>query len=562
MSPFAQVATALVAASLFAVLARILRQPLMLGYLVAGFFLVMSGLVRIGDPEMLRSLGQLGVTFLLFLVGLEMSFKEARSLGKVALATGLGQILFTSVIGYLLALGFGFSTLSSLYIAVALTFSSTIIAVKLLSEKNDLGSLYGKIAVGFLLVQDFVAILILIFLAGFRGTASPGFLSLGAVFLKGIVLIAIVLFLSQKVLPKFFDRIATSGELLFITSIAWALGIAALMQSPYVGFSLEIGGFLAGLALANSVEHLQIASRVKPLRDFFITIFFLVLGMEVVLSGVGSLLLPVLVFSLLVFIGNPLIVMFIMGELGYHRHTSFLASVTVAQVFEFSFIVMAMGRNLGHVGGTEVALITMVGVLTMLASTYLILYNHRVYPLFERYLRIFERGRTRESALRQKKERKEHIILIGAHRTGSALLPALDKRDEGLVVVDFNPTVVEHLSAEGYDALYGDVSDAETLELLNLSEAKLVISTANNIEDDLILLEKIRSLKKKPPTIFVASYPAEALELYEAGADYVIVPRVVGGEHIAHLISSHGIDRKYLNKLRDRHFDRLAKERW
>lgn len=561
MSPFAQVASALVMASLFGLLARFLRQPLMLGYLVAGLVLVATGLVRIDNPELLRSLGQLGVTFLLFLVGLEMNFKEIRSLGRVAVATGLGQILFTSVIGYFLARFFGFSTLASLYIAIALTFSSTIIAVKLLSEKNDLGSLYGKIAVGFLLVQDFVAIAVLIFLAGFRET-SPTVLSLVGVLLKGAVLVALMLFLSRYVLPKFFDRIATSRELLFIISIAWALGVAALMQSRFVGFSLEIGGFLAGLALAHSVEHLQIASRVKPLRDFFITIFFLVLGMELVLTGVGNLLVPVVVFSLLVFLGNPLIVMLIMGAMGYHRRTSFLASLTVAQVFEFSFIIMAMGASLGHVGSSEVALITMVGVLTMLFSTYLIIHNHKIYPLVERYLRIFERGRTHESAFRQKREFKNHIVLIGADRTGQALLPTLARQEEDLLVVDFNPVVVEKLLAEGYEAIYGDAADAETLELLNLEDARLVISTANSLEDDLTLLEKIRGLARKPATVLVASYPQEALELYEKGADYVIVPRVVGGEHIAHIINSHGADKEYLGKLRDRHFDRLVKERF
>lgn len=562
MSPFAQVAGALVTASLFGLLARIFRQPLMLGYLVAGFVLAATGLIRIDDPALLSALGQIGVTFLLFLVGLEMNFKEIRSLGKVSLATGLGQIAFTALIGYFLALAFGFSTLSSLYIAVALTFSSTIIAVKLLSEKKDLGSLYGKISVGFLLVQDFVAILILIFLAGFRETASPSFISLFAVVLKGLVLVFIVLLLSRYVLPRFFDRIASSGELLFVTSIAWALGIAALMQSRYVGFSLEIGGFLAGLALANSVEHLQIASRVKPLRDFFITIFFLVLGIELVLSGMGNLLIPVLIFSLLVFLGNPLIVMLVMGAMGYHRRTSFLASVTVAQIFEFSFIVMAMGRNLGHVGSQEVALITMVGVLTMVASTYLINYNHKVYSYLDRYLKIFQREKTRESAFRQRKDFKGHIILVGADRTGKALLPTLAKREEPLLVVDFNPEVVAQLVAEGYHAIFGDVADAETIELLGLEDAKLVISTADDAEDDLILLGKLRITKKRPMVVLVASYPQEALKLYEAGADYVVVPRIIGGEHIAHVLGSHGIDREYFEKLRDRHFDRLARERY
>lgn len=561
MSPFAQIALAIVAAASFGVIAKLLRQPLMLGYLVAGFAIIATGLVQIDDPELLSSLGKIGVAFLLFLVGLEMNFAELRSIGKVAIATGLGQIAFTSIIGYFIAQALGFSPIASLYIAIALTFSSTIIAIKLLSEKKDLGSLYGKITVGFLLVQDFVAILVLIFLAGFRD-ADPNPMTFGLVILKGIILVGLVLFLSRKVLPKIFDRIAVSGELLFITSIAWALGISALMQSRYLGFSIEIGGFVAGLALANSVGHLQITSRVKPLRDFFITIFFLVLGMELVLTGIGDLIVPIIIFSLLVFIGNPLIVMFIMGIMGYHRRTSFLASVTVAQVFEFSFIVMAMGLSLGHITNNEVAIVTVVGVVTMLASTYLIMKNHQIYAKIERYLKFFERGRTKESAFSTKKEYKGHIVLIGCDRTGKSLLPHFKKSDDKLLILDFNPSVVEHLLRDGHDAIYGDISDAETVSLLGLENAKLIISTVDNQEDNLIILENIKNASPKPISIFIATSPHEALIFYENGADYVIVPQTVGGEHLGHIISSHGVDRDYFKKLRERHFDRLAKERF
>lgn len=317
---FSQIAILLVVAAVAGVIARYLKQPLLIGYLFAGFILAFLGVVT--DIEVFSGLGQIGVALLLFLVGLEMNIRELPSIGKVALLTGLGQIIFTSGIGFLISRLLGFTILPSMYIAVALTFSSTIIMVKLLSEKNDLASLYGRIAIGFLLVQDFVAVLILMFLAGLgRGDVALG----GYLFTfgKALVLFALVWILSKKVLPQIFERlIANSTELLFIGSIAWALGVASFVAGP-LGFTLEIGGFLAGLALSNMPEHLQIASRTRPLRDFFLTIFFLLLGTRLLVGNLGEVAAPSLVFSLFVLVGNPVIILIILGLMGYKRRTSF-----------------------------------------------------------------------------------------------------------------------------------------------------------------------------------------------------------------------------------------------
>lgn len=560
MDLFSQIAIAFVFASLFAILARFFRQPLILGYLIAGIFLVGLGIVQIEDPAVLETLGKLGVAFLLFLVGLEIDISTLRSLGKIAIATGLGQIAFTSLVGYVLALLFGFSPISSLYIAVALTFSSTIIAVKLLSEKKDLDSLYGRIAVGFLLVQDFVAIFILVFLASL-GSSAGVWSGILQTILK-LVIIGVLLVLSQKILPKIFNKIASSTELLFIVSIAWALGSASLLQSPLIDFSLEIGGFIAGVALANSVGHLQIASRVKPLRDFFLTVFFLVLGMELFTTLSWSLSLPILAFSLLVFIGNPLIIMIIMGLAGYHARTAFLASVTVAQIFEFSFIVMAMGRTLGHVGEREMSLITAVGVITVIASSYLISNSNKIYPKIAKFLRNFQKNRTIESAFTVRKEYKDHIVLIGCNRAGRAILPFLQRYEDRLVILDFNPHTIERLLSEGYDAVYGDAADIETLDALSLQNADLIVSTDTSFEDNIFLLDYLKGKKKKPTVVFIASHPQEALSLYEKGADYVIVPQAVGGEHLGHLLSLYTKDKNYFLRLRNRHFSYLARERF
>lgn len=562
MSPFFLVSISVLTASVFGFIASLFRQPLIIGYIFAGLALSLLGLFSDGNKDALENMAHLGITFLLFLVGLEMSMRDFGSIGKVALLAGIGQIIFTSVIGFFLALLFGFSPVAALYIAIALTFSSTIIVVKLLSEKKDLSSLYGRITVGFLLVQDFVAILILVFLSGFQAEGLSIFTSLG-VLAKGLILVLFVYFLSKTVLPKIFDKAAmVSSELLFLASIAWALVLSSIVSLPQIGFSLEIGGFLAGLALANSSEHLQIASRVKPLRDFFIPIFFLLLGAKMLAGLTPALFLHALVFSLFVLVANPLILLIIMGMLGYKSRTSFLASITVAQISEFSFIIVALGEKLGHIQSAVVGVIALVGVVTMTLSTYLILNGHTLYHRLKNTLRFFERKKTKESAFIPQEKLKGHIVLLGVGRTGRALLPVLRIQKYPLLLIDFNPQVIKKLVAQGFTVMYGDATDLEALDLLNMEEAKYVISTINSLQDNRVLLEKIKRLSIKPLVIMTVSVPSEALELYEAGADYIVVPRIVSGEYLADLFASGEVDKAHLARLRDRHFERLAKERF
>ena len=311
----------LIAAGL-GIAARLLKQPIILAYIFTGIIIGILSFFNLNNRELFQTFSELGITFLLFLVGLEINYSSLRLVGKASVLIGLGQIVFTAVIGYFIALFFDFNQLQSLYIAIALTFSSTIIVVKLLSEKKDSNSLYGKISIGLLLVQDFVAILILIFLAGIQANKGIVLSAIILTAIKGLILFIAMLWLGRKILPLVFNKIAQSQELLFLTSLAWCLGIATAVAKT--GFSIEIGGFLAGLALANSSEHFQISAKIRSLRDFFILIFFVILGSSLIFSDFSGLTLPIIVFSLFVLIGNPLIVLIIMGLLGYRKRTSFM----------------------------------------------------------------------------------------------------------------------------------------------------------------------------------------------------------------------------------------------
>lgn len=553
---FSQFALLIGAAAVAGILAKLIRQPLIIGYLFAGYFLALFHLIP--DADSLHSLSKIGVALLLFLVGLEMNLKELPTIGKVALITGLGQIIFTSTVGFLLASVLGFGVLPSIYIAVALTFSSTIIIVKLLSEKNDLGSLYGRISVGFLLVQDLVAILILMFLAGL-GHGEFGLENYLLIIVKGVILLATVWFLSQKVLPQIFSKVIDqSTELVFIVGIAWAIGVAAFVGGP-LGFSIEIGGFLAGLALSNLPDHLQISTRTRPLRDFFLTIFFLLLGTNLVVGDISSLIAPALIFSAFVLIGNPLIVLIIMGLMGYRKRTSFMASVTVAQISEFSLILMAMGLTIGHLVESDVATVVMVGVITMTLSTYMILGADKIYLRIQNFLSIFERKKNMEVAVEKVTSLKDHVVLVGSHRTGTSLLPLFKKGKTEFVVVDFNPNLATELSMGETPVIFGDITDEDILSAANVSSAKLVISTTSDLHDNLVILDYLRKNKSKASTILKAPNLKEAAILYKRGASYVIVPEIIAGEHIRHIIKTYGLSSEKFRKLGKSHQKRLSK---
>ncbi len=524
----------LIAAGL-GIAAKLFKQPIVLAYLAAGAVIGYFGFFNLADKETFRLFSDLGIMFLLFLVGMEINYTSLRLVGKTSVIVGLAQIIFTFIGGFLIAvLLFNFNYLSSAYIAIALTFSSTIIIVKLLSEKKDLNSLYGKISIGFLLVQDFVAILILIFLAGFQ---TGGGLEISNVFLtiiKGIVLFGLMAYLGRKILPPIFDKISHSQELLFLTSLAWLFVVVAGVSK--LGFSIEIGGFLAGLALANSSEHFQIASRVKSLRDFFILIFFVILGASLVFTSFANLTWPIIVFSLFVLIGNPLIVLIIMGLMGYRRRTSFLCGVTVAQISEFSLILAALGAKVGHLASAEVSLITAVGIITITLSTYLIIYADKIFKYLSPLLKFFEKRKTKEDGLIFKEFHKP-IILIGCHRTGQNIAFSIPKED--LLIIEFDPDVIGQLKRMGYDYIFGDISDQDIFEAANFNTAKLVISTSPDIEDNLFLLTELNRLENRSQmkVITRARMEKDAEILYNNGADYVLLPHFTAGQYLSKTIA-------------------------
>ena len=545
---FTEIVIAVISAAVIGILFHLLRQPSIIGFIVAGLVISSLGYLAQGSAEVISSLASIGVAFLLFIVGLEMNIRELRHIGRAALFVGFGQVVFTFALGFFICTLLGFTNLASFYISIALTFSSTIVVVKLLSEKKDLRSLYGRIVVGALLIQDLIAILILLSLTGFRegGTIASFAVTLtkGAVFLAAIAV-------ASRYLPRLLDLIGRSRELLFLFSIAWALGIAALAGSRFVGLSMEVGGFLAGLALAGSSENFQISSKLRPLRDFFLILFFIGLGTSMMQGITFSALWPTIWLALFVLVGNPLIILIIMAFMGYRARTSFLSAVAFAQISEFSFVVMALGGKLGHVSNAEISLVTLVGIATIFISSYFIYYGDKLYELTKPVVKFFEKkGRRVEESL-EDLNLSNHIVLIGVHRMGQTILKTLAKSDGDFVVVDFDPVMVKSMKEYNLPVFYGDITEEAVQDLVGLDEARVIVSTVPDFKDNLAIIEAVHKKNSKAKIILTAESELEAKELYQEGADYVILPHFLGGRELVNIIESdHGFGS--LKRLRDR----------
>lgn len=521
---FYEFAAILLITAMVSLLGRFLRQPLVVSFIGVGILVGPFGLDLLKSIDQIHLLSELGIAVLLFVVGLKLDLTLVKSIGKVATLTGLGQVIFTSLIGYVIGLQLGFDHITSLYIAIALTFSSTIIIVKLLSDKKEIDSLHGQIAIGFLIIQDLVVILLMIALSamGTEGAANPA-LTFVYVVLKGLGMLAFVGLLMRYVLPWLVKKLAHTPELLVLFALAWALALSAF--GDFLGFSKEVGAFLAGISLASSENREVLSGRMSTLRDFLLLFFFLHLGSSLDLSIIGDQILPAILFSLFVLIGNPLIVLVIMGIMGYRKRTAFLAGLTVAQISEFSLILAAMGMGLGHIDEKTMGLITLVGLITIGLSTYLILYSHQIFNVVSPLLSIFERSVLRDAPeISTSKDDKFDVILFGLGRYGNNIAKELEGHGRSILGVDFDPSVIDKWRARGRKAMYGDADDPDLPSLLPLKNSKLIISTIADYQVNLYLLNYLKNFAYDGRIILTQHSPERADALKKAGADIVLLP--------------------------------------
>jgi Kef-type K+ transport system membrane component KefB len=510
LDTFGLTAAILAIAGVVAFLAHRARQPLIIAFILVGIVVGPNVLGIVDESEPLELLAEIGIAILLFLVGLKLHITLVRQIGKIAVLTGIGQVVFTSVIGWLIALAFGIEPIAAVYVAVALTFSSTIIIVKLLTDKRELDELHGRIALGFLIVQDIVVVIAMIALTSFGGGREGSFgeqmlfLLVSATGIFGGVYVA-----SRWVLPWLLTRLASSQELLILWSIAWAVALAAL--TDLLGFSIEVGAFLAGLALASTRYRETIAASLSGLRDFLLLFFFIILGAQLDFTTIGEQVPAAIVFSLFVLIGNPLIVLIIMGLMGYPSRVGFLAGLAVAQISEFSLILIALGNDLGQVDDDMVGLVTLVGLITIAGSTYMILYSAQLYTWLEPVLHVFERRHT-VPAPGYEQERSD-VIVFGYGRFGVQLVRAFATAGYSVMVVDWNPfaavDVVDAHLADRVRVVFGDASNPEFPDTLPIRQARWIVSAMPDADTSLALATSARRHGATCP-IAVTAHTAES----------------------------------------------------
>lgn len=524
---FTEFALILLVSAIAGMIGLSLRQPVIIAYIAVGILVGPSALGLVSSEAEIHLLAQVGISVLLFLVGLKLDFHQVRQLGRVALATGLGQLTFTIVFGFIIILLLGRGAMEALYVAVALTFSSTIIIVKLLSDKRELDSLHGRIAIGFLIVQD-LAVVVAMMVMSVINVSDPNSSTiavLGNLLLRVLIAALGLWALIRWVLPKLVGIMAKSQELLLIFAIAWGTGLAAL--GDWAGFSKEAGAFLAGFSLASSGYRDAISARLSGIRDFLLLFFFIDLGSKLDFSTLGEELWPAAILSAFVLIGNPLIVMAIMGYMGYRKRTGFMAGLTVAQISEFSIIFIAMGITLGHVGQSALGLTTLVGIVTIAMSTYMILYSQ---PLFERlspFLGLFERKVPHRELLADSEfevTERPDVIVLGMGRYGGRLSQGLSDAGLRVLGVDFDPEAVDKARQNGLKVQFGDGIDENFVEHLPLHDKLWVVSTLPDLDANRMLLRALKACHYAGEIAVVAREEADGISLKKAGVPTVLYP--------------------------------------
>ncbi|MFZ1361032.1 MAG: cation:proton antiporter [Candidatus Saccharimonadales bacterium] len=550
---FTQLSVVLVVAVGMALLMRRLKQPLIVGHILTGILVGPSMLHLIEDKHAFHTFSEIGIALLLFIIGLELSLAVIKRLGKPVFLTATAILMTVGVVGFLLGTAFHFTLQEAILLGLAMFFSSTIIIAKVLSDKREITRLNGQIAIGVILLDDIVATFALLFVAASSGNQALGPVEIGILLAKGVLVIAVLAFVATKILPRALKSIAKSQELLFLFAIAWGFGVATAIN--YAGFSIEIGALFAGVALAHLPYAHQIGARLKPLRDFFVILFFISLGENLHLGDIGAALIPALILSVVVLTLKPVVVMASLGLLGYTRRISFKTGINLSQISEFSIILIVLAANSGIVSSYVASVVTIVALVTIIVSTYLMQYDNQIYAKIEKHLNLFERA----GAIDKKHESPAYpLILFGYSNGGHQYIRTFRSLKKPFVVVDYDPEVIEELQRANINYFYGDVTDPDLLSEIHIDAAKFVVNTISEHTINIALVKYIRHRNKDAVVVCYSNNHEEAAELYRHGATYVMLPHLIGSERLNKFITSHGIGKQTFDHYREKHMLRIG----
>ena len=550
---FTQLSLVIVVAGVVSIIMRLLKQPLIMGYIITGILVGPTLLNLIHEKDAFETFSEIGIALLLFIIGLELSITTIRRLGKPVFITAFALLGVMVSTGYLVATAMNFTATEAVLTGLALFFSSTIIIAKVLSDKKQLTRLNGQLAIGVILIDDVIATFALLYVTTNTG-GGLDMLDIGFLVLKGLMTAGVLVLLGAKILPKFTKFIASSQELLFIFALAWGFGIASLVNA--IGFSVEVGALFAGVTLAHLPYVHQIGAKLKPLRDFFIILFFISLGESLELNNMAAAIIPALILSALTLLLKPLVVMTTLGLLRYTKRTSFMTSINLSQISEFSIILIVLAHSAGMVSSQLSAIITLVAIITITTSTYLMKYDDAIFRKLEKRLHLFERSVVNES---QHRAKAYPLVLFGFLNGGDKFLKTFHAMRQRFVVVDYDPEVIEQLERKHIEFLYGDATDPELLADIDFEKAKLVVNT---IADHFVNVALVRYVHRHNPNAIMICYSNdhnEAAELYKLGASYVMLPHFIGSEQLSSFIHAHGLNKESFEIYRNKHLADIGK---
>ncbi len=550
---FLQLSLVIVLGAVVAVVMRLLRQPLILGYILTGVIVgpTVLNLLRLDTFDAFASIG---ITLLLFIIGLGMNVSVIRRLGSTVFVAAMVEFLTVGSAGFVVASLLGFTRTEALIAGLCLFFSSTIIIVKILTDKKEQNRLHGQIAIGIILLDDIVATIALLLVTAGKNH-DAGLSHLGMLVLQGSLLAAFMILMSNVLLPRITRFVAGSQEMLFLFAVGWGFGVASLFE--IAGFSIEIGALFAGVSLAGLPYAQEIEARLKPLRDFFVVLFFIVLGKSLTLTGVTDAIVPGLALAAVVIILKPATIVATLGAMGYSKRVSFMAGIHLSQISEFSIVLAVLAVNTGVAGGRLSTAITLVAIFTIASSSYLTHYDNGLFKLFDKWrLMLFERTKTKE----RRRAPGYQLVLIGYSRGGQDFIKTFQGLHKRYIVIDYDPSVADVLQEKRIPYLYGDATDTELLDEIGIHTAKLIISTVTDFETNSQLVRHLNLLNPEIVIVCNASSYEEALQLYELGSSYVIIPHHASTDHLNSLIQRNGIDRRHFDRYRAKHLQKLEQD--
>lgn len=551
-----QIAFLFLAATIAGFVVRVFRQPILPFFILAG--LIAGPILHLIAPSpTILALSEAGIAFLLFIVGTEINFGKSIKGSKVILyatIVGLIQIGLFLLIGFSLGRLFNLATLPSFYIALAVTFSSTMLVVKFLSDSGEILTIHGKISLAILLLQDIFAIVALGFITSL-GRFSFSFLS--NIFLKIILLLVIAYILNKIVYPKLFKFAAKSEELLFLSTVSVVLGFGILSQ--VLGLNIAIGAFIAGISLANLDYSFEMASLVRPLRDFFATLFFVTLGLLIIPAAIKENIFLIVTIVLIAVILKPIFIFIFLNLARFKAISSLKASLFLGQISEFVLIIAGLGLALGQINAEFLSVLVTSLVITTIISAYFISYSRFFIDKLNHVAKNIELKNSLTYE-RLPKKLRNHAIVFGYHRTGEKIVATLKKMGKQFLVVDFNPDLIDELHRHRIHHLYGDMGDKEILDKAEIGHAKIIISTIPDLKQNLMMIERARTANPSVSIYVTAKEVEEAIELYNEGANYVILPHYLGGQHTSLLIERFSGDEDKLLKIKEEHLKELKKD--